>query len=100
MISLLTLRFMLWVGAASLAIGALYWGIDKIGDIREASVRAEYAAAIDDVNDETIPDNEKAMAWALRDARLREKAVAAFKASQKGQCPLTADEALKITEIR
>ena len=99
MISLLTLRFMLWVGAASLAIGALYWGIDKIGDIRETSVRAQYERAIDETNEATAADNEAATRIAMRDARIRGKALSEAKAALAGKCPLTADEALKLSRV-
>lgn len=43
--SLLAIRFFMWVAVAAGGIGLLWFVADKIGDAREAQVRAEFAEA-------------------------------------------------------
>jgi hypothetical protein len=100
--TLLLLRLLAVLGVTAALVGALVWGVDKIGDAREAKVRAEFAEAIDDVNAKTAADGEMATIVRLRDEGLRAKAVAEFKAALKPttQCTLTVDEAANLKRVR
>ncbi len=100
MISLAALRIVGIVIAASLGIAALYWLADSIGDLREAKVRAAYNRAIDDANTDTVASNDAATKVLLRDQRVRDQAIIAYKSSLGNVCPLTVDEAINLSRIR
>lgn len=100
MISVAALRIVGIVMAVSLGLAALFWLHDLIGDAREAKVRATYDQAIDDANSDTVTANDAATKVALRDQRVRDQAVTAYKASLGNACPLTADEATNLGRIR
>lgn len=101
MISLLALRFIGVVVAVSLGLGALWWLADKIGDIREAQVRAKIEQAINITNKATDAANgadEETLALAekLRLAALE----SAMKLPRKSQCELTTEEASVLGRIQ
>lgn len=100
MISVAVLRIIGVVVAVSLGLAALWWCVDKIGDLREAAVRATYDRAIDSANSDTVTSNDAATKVALRDERVRTEAIATYKASLGTACPLTADEAITLGKIR
>ncbi len=99
MISLAALRIAGFVVAAVTALGVLYYVADLIGDVREAKVRAEYEAAIDDANTGTAAANAAASKVAERDGRVRAQALAAATAALTGKCLLTAAEATALTRV-
>ncbi len=99
MISLAALRIAGFVVAAVTALGVLYYVADLIGDVREAKVRAEYVAAIDNANTDTVAANDAASKVAERDGRIRAKALADATAALTGKCLLTAAEATALTRV-
>lgn len=100
MINLALLRLIGGVVAISAIIAGLFWIADAIGDAREAQVRAEYEAAIDDANDDTAKTNAAATKVAERDGRTRAKALEDAKAALAGKCPLTANEAVALSQVK
>lgn len=98
--SLVALRFVLWVGLATGVIAGLWLAVDAIGDAREARVRGAYDQAIDSANSDTVTANDAATKVALRDQRVRDQAVAAYKQSLGKACPLDADEAATLAKVR
>lgn len=91
---------LLIVAAVTAGLVGLYWIQDAIGDKREAKVRAEYEAVIDETNEDTGKENAAATKVAERDARIRKKALDAAKPMQGGACPLTAIEAQSLARIK
>lgn len=89
-----------WAALAAGVVVVLFWLADAIGDAREAQVRATYDQAIDDANSDTVTANDAATKVALRDQRVRDQAVTAYKASLGNACPLTADEAITLSRVR
>lgn len=98
--SIVALRFLLWVGLATGVIAGLWFAVDAIGDAREAKVRGAYDQAIDSANTDIVTSNDAATKVALRDERVRTEAIAAYKTSLGTACPLTADEATTLARIR
>lgn len=90
----------LWVIAASLGLGALFWLADAVGDVREAKVWREINAAIAETNDDigaqnALADRVKAVA-----DKARSRALDEAKQVKGGVCLLSADEALALSRIR
>jgi hypothetical protein len=82
------------------AVTGFLWFVDKMMDIREAQVHADYAAAIETANRATDEDAAESTALNEKLIKLRTTAVAAYQAKLKGKCPLSADEATKLGSIR
>lgn len=79
-------------------IGGWYF-IDKIGDLREAQVRAEYARAAHDLNVEIGAFNNADEAVAIIQGAAVQKYLDAA-AQVQGKCPATPEQAKAITAIR
>jgi hypothetical protein len=88
------------VGAVTAIVLGLLWAADRLIQIGRDQKDRDYAAAIGDANLDVDRINDEATRAALIQAALRERAIAAYKASLGGKCPLTADEANKLAGIR
>lgn len=95
----LTMRFFLWVGVAVGAMAALWWIADTVGDVREASVRADIRAAADKVN---VNLDEHANAQDAIDVIVAAKVAEAVAEAKRvpSEFKYTAEQAAALNKIR